>query len=96
MCALKVALSTGKGKVMPAPDHLPAAERHIRILRLIAALSVAVALVVVAAIYIGGLAEAGQRLIFVAVALGASALVGMSLIALPYAIRRKDRNDPRP
>ena len=93
MCALKVALSTGKGKVMPAPDHRPAAERHIR---MIAALSVAVALVAVAAISKGGLAEAGQRLIIVAVALGASALVGMSLIALPYAIRRKDRNDPRP
>jgi peptidoglycan/LPS O-acetylase OafA/YrhL len=81
---------------MSDPDRLPAAERHVRILRLIAALSVAVALIAVAAIAKGGLAPGGQRLVIVAIALGACALVGMSVIALPYALRQKDKNDPRP
>lgn len=81
---------------MSGSNRPPVAERHVRILRLIAAVSVAVALVAVASIAKGGMTTGGQRLIIVAIALGACALVGMSMIILPYALRQKDKNDPRP
>ena len=81
---------------MPAPDPLPPAERYVRVLRLLAGLSLAVALVAVGAIAKGGLGEVGQKLIIMAIALGASALVGMAVIALPYTHSQKDKNDPRP
>ena len=96
MCALKVSLSTAKGKGMPAPDRLSPAERGIRILRLAAALSVIIALVAVIMIVKGGFPGKSQGLIIAAVALGACALIGMAVLTLPYIYRRKDQNDPRP
>jgi len=75
---------------MPAPDRLPSAERGIRILRLVAALSVITALVAVVTILKGDQAGKGDTLIIVAIALGACALVGMAVLAFPHAYRRKD------
>ena len=75
---------------MPAPDRLPSAERGIRILRLAAALSVIVAVIAVVAILKGDDAGKSNTLIIVAIALGACALVGMAILALPHAYRRKD------
>ena len=60
-------------------------------LRLMAALSVIVALVAVATVVRGDVAGKGQALIVAAMALGACALLGMAALALPYAYRRKDR-----
>jgi membrane protein YdbS with pleckstrin-like domain len=91
MCALKVSLSTAKGKGMPARDRLPSAERGVRLLRLTAALSVIVALVAVVTILKDDFAGKSQSLIVAAIALGAFALVGMAVLTLPYAYRRKDR-----
>jgi len=91
MCALKVSLSTAKGKRMPANDRLPSAERGFRILRLAAALSVIIALVAVVTVVKGDFAGKSQALIIAAIALGACALIGMAVLTLPYAFRRKDR-----
>lgn len=81
---------------MPRPDRLPSADRGVRILRLVAAMSVIVALVAVVAILKGDQAGKGNMLIIVAIALGACALVGMAVLALPHAYPRKEKNDPRP
>ena len=75
---------------MPAPDRLPSAERGIRILRLVAALSVITAVVAVITILKGDQAGRSNTLIIIAIALGACAMVGMAVIALPHAYRRKD------
>ena len=91
MCALKVSLSTGKVKPMPAPDNLPSAERVVRLLRLASALSVLIALIALATIMNGDLAGKGRVLIVAAIALGACALVGMAILILPHTHRRKDR-----
>ncbi len=76
---------------MPPPDQLPSAERSVRILRLAAAMSVLLALIALVAIVKGDLAGKGHALIVAAIALGACALVGMAILTLPYALRRKDR-----
>ena len=76
---------------MPARERLSSAERYVRLLRLAAALSVIVALVAVVTVVKGDLAGKSQALIVAAVAIGACALVGMAVLTLPYAFRRKDR-----
>ena len=81
---------------MPQPDRLPFAERGTRILRLVAALSVIIALVAVVTILKGDQPGKGNTLIIIAIALGACALVGMAVLALPHAYPRKEKNDPRP
>jgi hypothetical protein len=81
---------------MPQLDRLPSAERGFRILRLTAALSVIIALVAVVTIVKGDDAGKSNTLIMVAIVLGACALVGMALLALPHAYSRKDQNDSRP
>jgi hypothetical protein len=81
---------------MPARDPFPSAKRGMRMLRLAAALSVLVALVALVTIAKGDLAGKGHSLIVVAAALGACALIGMAIVTLPFILRRKDRNDPRP
>lgn len=80
---------------MPLPDRL-SAERGVRILRLVASMSVITALVAVAAIANGDFAGKTHWLIGAAIALGACALIGMAALTLPYIYRRKDHNDPRP
>ena len=80
---------------MAAPPRLTPTERAIRVLRLMAAGSVVIALVALISIAKGGLGPDGQKLIIVAVALGACALVGMATVAFPFAYRQKDKNDPR-
>lgn len=99
MCALKVALSTAKGKHMPARDRLPSAERSVRLLRLAATVAVVIAVIAIVRIAKGELAGGSQTLILIAVALGACVLAGMTMLILPYFIRQKrqkDENDPRP
>jgi hypothetical protein len=96
MCALKVSLSTAKGKHMPARERLPTATRSVRIFKLAAAISLVTALVALVAVARGDLAGRSHTLIVVAVLLGGFALIGMALAILPYALRQKDKNDPRP
>ena len=96
MCALKVSLSTAKVKRMPGPDHHAARGRSIRMLRLMAAFAIVVALAAVVTIMKGDPADRSKALVAAAIVLGASALLGMTLVALPYAHRKKDQNDPRP
>ena len=91
MCALKVSLSTGKGKGVPKADRHPSADRGVRLLRLTAALSIIIAVVAVVAVVRGDLSCKSQALIVAAVVLGTCALVGMAVLTLPYAYRRKDR-----
>ena len=55
-----------------------------------AALSVIIALVAVVTILKGDQPGKGNTLIIIAIALGACALVGMAVLALPHAYRRKD------
>jgi hypothetical protein len=96
MCALKVSLSTAKVKRMPAPDRLPPAERGIRLLRLVAGLSVLTAMIAVVTIVRGDAAGKSHILIVAAIVLGAGALLGMAIVTLSHAYRRKDQNEPRP
>lgn len=76
---------------MPAPDRLPSAERGIRILRLMAALSVILALIAVVTVVRGEPASKSNALIIVAIALGGCALVGMAILTLSHTYRRKER-----
>jgi hypothetical protein len=93
MCALKVALSTAKGKRMPLST------RHhalVRALRIMAVLSPIVALAAVATIMNGDSTAKSHALIAVSIMLGSSALLGLAVLALPHAYRKKDKHDPRP
>ena len=93
---MKVSLSTAKGKRM-SPHHQHAARgRSIRILRFIAALAIIVALAALVTIVQGEPAGRSHALVAAAIFLGAGALLGMTLVALPHAYRKKDKNDPRP
>ena len=78
---------------MRTPSRLTYTGRFVRILRLVAALGVILALVAVATIVKGDAAERSQALVAFAMILGATALLGMAIVAWPY--RRKEKNDPR-
>ena len=78
---------------MPVSGRLPALVRAFRAMGL---LSLITALVAVATILTGDSATNGPALIAVAIMLGSSALLGLAVLALPYAYRKKDKNDPRP
>jgi hypothetical protein len=93
MCALKVSLSTAKGKRMPGQVRLPAT---IRVLRLAAAMSLVIALAAIATIVNGDSPAKSRVLVAAAIGLGSLALMGMALIALPHVRRKKEQNDPRP
>jgi hypothetical protein len=92
MCALKVSLSTAKGKCMPVSGRL---SQLTRLLRLMAAVSLIIALAGVFTILNGESAARSQALIAAAIVLGSLALLGSALLALPFAHRKKDKNDPR-
>jgi hypothetical protein len=90
MCALKVSLSTAKGKRMPAQGRLAAVAR---LLRLLAAASLIVALAAIATIVNGDGAAKSRALILLSIMLGSLVLLGTALLAHAYI--RKDPNDPR-
>ena len=77
---------------MPASGRLSAL---VRALRLMAALSLVVALAADAAIVNGGTQAKCQALVAAAIILGCFALLGLALLALSYIPRKKDQNDPR-
>ena len=93
MCALKVSLSTAKGKRMPDPGHHRPNGRSVRILRLVAALAIVSALVAIARIVKGAPAGPSHALVAAAIILGAAALLGMGLAAWPHI--KKAKNDTR-
>lgn len=76
---------------MPAVSH----SSLIRVLRLAAVLSLIIALAAVATIVNGDSVAKSRALVVVAIAIGAGALLGMALLALPIALQKKDKNDPR-
>jgi hypothetical protein len=67
----------------------------LRVLRLMAALSLIVALAAVATIVNGDSAARSELLIAAAIILGSCALLGMALAALPFIRRKKEQNDAR-
>jgi hypothetical protein len=81
---------------MPVRDRLPTAKRCVRIFRLTAAISLLTALVALVAVARGDVAGRSHALIVLAVLLGGFALIGTALTILPYVLRQKDENDPRP
>ena len=94
MCALKLSLSTAKGKRMTQSGSPRSFGRPIRLLRLLAALAVIVALIAIVTIVKGDPADRSQGMVLAAIVLGAIALFGMGLAAWPHI--KKEKNDPRP
>lgn len=80
---------------MSVSGHNAPFARSIRALRLVAAFAIVVALAAVTTIIKGGPVARSQALVAAAIVLGASALVGMALAALPYVRRKKEQNDTR-
>ena len=78
---------------MPGQGRLPI---PMRVLRVAAAMSLIVALAAVATIVNGDSPARSRALIAAAIMLGALALLGMALLALAYARRKKVQNDTRP
>ena len=77
---------------------MPAQGRHhamLRLLRLMAALSLIIALAAVATIVNGDTTAKSQALVAVAIGMGSCALLGMALVAAAHFRRRKGWNDRR-
>ena len=77
---------------MPDQGRLPSL---LRVLRLMAALSLIIALAAVATIVNGDPASKSQALVVIAIGLGSCALLGMALVAVTTIRRKKGWNDPR-
>ena len=77
---------------MPAQGRLPSL---FRLLRLMAGLSLLIALAAVATIVNGDSAAKSQVLVVVAISLSSCALLGMALAAVATIRRKKDWNDSR-
>jgi len=78
---------------MPVQGRLPT---PMRILRLVAAMSLIVAVAAVATIVNGDPPARSRTLVAAAITLGFLALLGMALLIFAYARRKKVKNDPRP
>ena len=77
---------------MPVQGRLPSL---FRLLRLMAALSLLIALAAVATIVNGDSAARSQVLVVLAIGLGSCALLGMALVAVATIRRKKGWNDTR-
>jgi hypothetical protein len=108
MCALKVSLSTVKGKLMEAPDPeltvRPARQRLVRAMRLGAVLAVIMALTAIVLVLRGQDEAKAEWLIAIALGTGLAIMAGMAIVGLPHLrgrsealpYNKKDKNDSRP
>jgi len=112
MCALKLSLSTAKGKRMPTRDPTPPLEQlkwqFLKIMRWGALFSLAVAAMAVLLVAEGDPTIHIHMLIATALGVGLSVLLGIALMTLVFLSSRtgqdadaadhtqKDENDPRP
>jgi hypothetical protein len=92
MCALKVALSTAKGKRMASSDpvsHLgPLKRKFVRIMRWTALFSVAIATIAVVLVAQGDTEIRVHMLIATALGVGLSVLLGIALMTLVFLSNR--------
>jgi hypothetical protein len=112
MCALKLSLSTAKGKRMPAPDPVPPLVRlrrqFLRMMRWGVLFSLTIAAIAVLLVAHGDETIHIHMLIATALGVGLSVLLGVALMTLVFLSsrmgqdvdaadhRQKDENDPRP
>jgi len=112
MCALKLSLSTAKGKRMPAHDPIsplgPLKRQFLRIMRWAALFSLAVAALAVVLVARGDEQVHIHMLIATALGVGLSVMLGIALMTLVFLSSRmgqdadaadhqqKDKNDDRP
>jgi hypothetical protein len=112
MCALKVGLSSAKGDAMPAPDPIPSLaplkRQFLKLMRLGALFSIAIAMLAVVLVARGDTEVRIHMLIATALGVGLSVLLGIALMSLVFLSnrmgqdadaadhRQKDENDPRP
>jgi len=112
MCALKLSLSTAKGKRMPVPDPVtplgPLKQQFLRIMRWGALFSLAIAGIAVLLVARGDEAIHIHMLIATALGVGLSVLLGIALMTLLFLSNRagidvdaadhlqKDKHDDRP
>ena len=112
MCALKVSLSSPKGKIMPSPDPIPPLaplkRQFLKLMRWAALFAIAVAALAVVLVARGDTEIRVHMLIATALGVGLSVLLGIALMTLVFLSnrmgqdaeaadhRQKDENDPRP
>jgi hypothetical protein len=111
MCALKLSLSTAKGKRMPVPDPIPPLEplkrQFLRIMRWGALFSLAIAAIAVLLVAWGDETIHLHMLIATALGVGLSVMLGIALMTLVFLSSRahdadaadyqqKDKHDDRP
>jgi hypothetical protein len=112
MCALKLSLSTAKGKRMPAPDPIPPLgplkRQFFKLMRWGALFSLAIAAIAVLLVAQGDETIHIHMLIATALGVGLSVMLGIALMSLVFLSSRmgqdanaadhqqKDKNDPRP
>jgi hypothetical protein len=111
MCALKLSLSTAKGKRMPVPDPVPPLgplkQQFLKIMRWAALFSLVVAAIAVLLVAQGDETIHIHMLIATALGVGLSVLLGIALMTLVFLSNRagidadaadyhqKDENDDR-
>jgi len=112
MCALKLSLSTAKGKRMSVPDPAaplgPLKRQFLKIMRWAALFSLAIAALAVVMVARGDTGIHLHMLIATALGVGLTVLLGIALMTLAFLSNRvghdaaaadhqqKDENDPRP
>jgi hypothetical protein len=112
MCALKLSLSTAKGKRMPVPDPTPPLgplkRQFFKLMRWGALFSLAIAAIAVVLVAKGDEAVHVHMLIATALGVGLSVMLGIALMSLVFLSSRmgqdadaadhkpKDEHDPRP
>jgi cation transporter-like permease len=111
MCALKLSLSTAKGKRMPVPDPVPPLgplkQQFLKIMRWAALFSLTIAALAVVVVARGDETIHIHMLIATALGVGLSVLLGVALMTLVFLSNRagidadaaghqqKDKNDDR-
>jgi hypothetical protein len=112
MCALKLSLSTAKGKHMPVPDPIPPLgplkRQFFKLMRWGALFSLAIAAIAVLLVAKGDETIHIHMLIATGLGVGLSVMLGIALMSLVFLSSRaghdvdaashqqKDENDPRP
>ena len=112
MCALKLSLSTAKGKHMPVPDPVPPLgslrRQFLKLMRWGALFSLVIAAIAVLLVARGDETIHIHMLIATGLGVGLSVMLGIALMSLVFLSSRaghdvdaadhqqKDENDPRP